>query len=302
MKHFLFLILLVCAYGCDRNSHGTPSSPGQKTVGIAADLYEQYVAEASQLQDDANDELSKATQELELADPEDRDAITERMAALLSKFQENHVPIVDKLIAIAESKDDPKTAFKAVEWVVTQMHTPYSKEEATRCILETYLDHKRVGDLVASMANGVCPDAATERLMEGVIEMSENEELIAGAMLTLSDYLSSNREVCKQIVDDPYFAKFNPGSMGYFRELSKTEDSRIENLMNDARAKYGKVKIGARTVSEILDAKIERAEFIKNLAVGKVAPDIEGPDIDGENFKLSDYRGKVVLLDFWGDW
>jgi hypothetical protein len=38
------------------------------------------------------------------------------------------------------------------------------------------------------------------------------------------------------------------------------------------------------------------------LVVGKVAPEIVGKDIDGETFKLSDYRGKIVLLDFWGDW
>jgi hypothetical protein len=35
---------------------------------------------------------------------------------------------------------------------------------------------------------------------------------------------------------------------------------------------------------------------------GTVAPDIEGVDLDGVAFKLSDYRGKVVFLDFWGDW
>jgi cytochrome oxidase Cu insertion factor (SCO1/SenC/PrrC family) len=38
---------------------------------------------------------------------------------------------------------------------------------------------------------------------------------------------------------------------------------------------------------------------IRNLAVGKQAPDIEGEDQDGKHFKLSDYRGKVVLLDIW---
>jgi peroxiredoxin len=38
---------------------------------------------------------------------------------------------------------------------------------------------------------------------------------------------------------------------------------------------------------------------IRHLGVGKVAPDIEGEDQDGKRFKLSDYRGKVVLLDFW---
>ena len=31
----------------------------------------------------------------------------------------------------------------------------------------------------------------------------------------------------------------------------------------------------------------------------KEAPDIEGQDQGGKRFKLSDYRGKVVLLDFW---
>jgi len=39
-----------------------------------------------------------------------------------------------------------------------------------------------------------------------------------------------------------------------------------------------------------------------SLAIGKVAPEIEGEDVDGKKFKLSDYRGKVVVLDFWGDW
>ena len=41
---------------------------------------------------------------------------------------------------------------------------------------------------------------------------------------------------------------------------------------------------------------------IRHLQPGKAAPDILGDDIDGQKFKLSDYRGKVVLLDFWGDW
>ncbi|MEM7233394.1 MAG: hypothetical protein AAF517_14545 [Planctomycetota bacterium] len=44
-----------------------------------------------------------------------------------------------------------------------------------------------------------------------------------------------------------------------------------------------------------------RFEMTK-LQVGMVAPDIEGKDLDGVAFKLSDYRGKVILLDFWGHW
>jgi hypothetical protein len=40
----------------------------------------------------------------------------------------------------------------------------------------------------------------------------------------------------------------------------------------------------------------------QRLQVGAVAPDIAGNDTDGTPFKLSDYRGKVVVLDFWGFW
>jgi hypothetical protein len=36
--------------------------------------------------------------------------------------------------------------------------------------------------------------------------------------------------------------------------------------------------------------------------IGEPAPEIDGEDIEGVRFRLSDYRGKVVVLDFWGNW
>lgn len=54
-----------------------------------------------------------------------------------------------------------------------------------------------------------------------------------------------------------------------------------------------------QTVAEA--GKVELFE-LRNLRVGKPAPEIEGEDLDGVKFKLSDYKGKVVVLDFWGDW
>jgi hypothetical protein len=41
---------------------------------------------------------------------------------------------------------------------------------------------------------------------------------------------------------------------------------------------------------------------LKNLYIGAEAPDIKGVDVDGVSFSLSDYRGKVIFLDFWGHW
>ncbi len=36
--------------------------------------------------------------------------------------------------------------------------------------------------------------------------------------------------------------------------------------------------------------------------VGQTAPEIEGKDYHGKSFKLSDYRGKIVVLDCWVDY
>ena len=59
----------------------------------------------------------------------------------------------------------------------------------------------------------------------------------------------------------------------------------------------------AREDGETVAEKAEPELFgLRHLSVGKVAPDIEGQDQDGVKFKLSDYRGKVVLLDFWSEY
>ena len=74
----------------------------------------------------------------------------------------------------------------------------------------------------------------------------------------------------------------------------------IETLFEQAGEKYGDVMIPYDgTVAQKVRAEL--FEF-RHLLVGKQAPDIEGVDQDGQRFKLSDYRGKVVLLDFWGHW
>ena len=36
--------------------------------------------------------------------------------------------------------------------------------------------------------------------------------------------------------------------------------------------------------------------------IGQEAPEIQGKDLDSKPMKLSEFRGKVVVLDFWGFW
>ena len=59
--------------------------------------------------------------------------------------------------------------------------------------------------------------------------------------------------------------------------------------------------IGARNpgIASILDAP---ARMVRGLTIGKTAPEIVGRDLDGVEFRLSDYRGKVVVVVFSADW
>ena len=55
--------------------------------------------------------------------------------------------------------------------------------------------------------------------------------------------------------------------------------------------------------SSILGKEVlEKIEKVKKTQEGVEAPDFTQPDVDGNPVKLSDYRGKYVLIDFWASW
>jgi hypothetical protein len=73
-------------------------------------------------------------------------------------------------------------------------------------------------------------------------------------------------------------------------EAEKLLQSVIEELGKNA----DKSPLVKQAQSELDDMKVR--------GLGRPAPEIAGSDLDGKAFKLSDYKGKVVLLDFWGFW
>jgi rRNA maturation endonuclease Nob1 len=78
-------------------------------------------------------------------------------------------------------------------------------------------------------------------------------------------------------------------------------DAAILEMAKKLAKDYADVKapFGDQTFGQMAEAFVFVAE---NLTIGKVAPDQEAIDENGVKFKVSDYRGKVVVLDFWGYW
>ena len=73
--------------------------------------------------------------------------------------------------------------------------------------------------------------------------------------------------------------------------------ARLQEKYPDMRATETYVQQAAA-----LDAQYKRQLALQKIKIGEVAPDIEMPGPDGKVRKLSDYKGKVVLLDFWASW
>jgi hypothetical protein len=121
----------------------------------------------------------------------------------------------------------------------------------------------------------------------------------------LAQFLPSRLERLDLLKDQPELARRYEVLYGknYLEALQRQDRAKVmneaETLYEQAIEKYGDVKTPYDgTVGET--ARTELFE-IRHLAVGKAAQEIEGVDQDGQQFKLSDYRGKVVLLYFWSE-
>lgn len=71
------------------------------------------------------------------------------------------------------------------------------------------------------------------------------------------------------------------------------------------------VEVVENTVTEVETKEVMAAEEVvevsddnsnQTLEKGKVVPDYDMYDLDGNLVKLSDYRGKIVMLNFWATW
>ena len=56
------------------------------------------------------------------------------------------------------------------------------------------------------------------------------------------------------------------------------------------------------TIKVVVEYRPDLDKLQADKLLGKAAPDITLATLDGKPFKLSDHKGKVVLIDFWATW
>lgn len=83
--------------------------------------------------------------------------------------------------------------------------------------------------------------------------------------------------------------------LSYYRpNLLNKDVGKLEQVFNGLNESLRQSEEGKR-LQKIIHAK-------KNINAGMMAPDFSMTDLNGKTIKLSDFRGKKVLLDFWASW
>jgi len=172
--------------------------------------------------------------------------------------------------AFAERAGSHPAAAKAWMWFLQSSQDADEKARVVDRMLENFLDAPAIADFAQFLqyAEWSIGRPKTVGALRTIREKSQNELGRQTATLTLG------------------IVQMNATS-----EAGKAESrALLDELLREAPDSPS----GKRAVGYLYE--------LDHLQIGMIAPEIEGTDSEGKSFKLSDYRGQVVVLDFWGFW
>jgi peroxiredoxin len=198
-------------------------------------------------------------------------------------------------IARADPKSD--AAFSALEWLLTTpraYHLPPGKA-AMKLMTEHHATNPKVGKAVAVLSY-VQPwptDPAYDEalaLLRTVAKVNPDRTARGNAALGLAWLVKRDFELAE-----------SKGKSDTNALAAKAEAS-FEQILKDYGSCLNLRPGGDRRARTLGDEAKTELYDLRHLRMGQPAPEIEADDLDGTKFKLSDYRGKVVLLVFWASW
>lgn len=227
------------------------------------------------------------------------------------RFSKENVEITHstgmRALQIARTHPMDPAALDALLWIV---HTGYEPEtgEAWRLLISAYLGSERLAQACRDTRRDVAANPVlAERFLREAMMKSPHREVKGQACFALAIFLNFRAEVARLCAASPEDRKRWESMLKTPENLALYRDRAPDDLAKEAEGIYRRV---VAEFSDLKDAKGrplgERAKGelneIGNLGVGKTAPEIEGEDAEGRRFRLSDYRGKVIVLTFSGNW
>ena len=286
MKSLLpvFACGLLMLAGCGTSNDAvTDEEPAENTTSTVAESVADSAATIEPLVLSPADQLETLTKEY---DDKYNAFMTTYRAAETSKEKQAAFETMPKgeeyseqFLELAKAHPESEAAVDALVWAAQHDRGDIG-EDATQILLQSHSDNEKLLPIIMSMVY-VQTDDADEKL-RGLLS-SPNEKTQGVASYSLGSRLMRNAQG-----DDEDAKAMREEGLALLRTVVEKH--------SDLSFKIGErdFEIGPQAQGALFEAE--------NLQVGMDAPEIEGADLDGVDFKLSDYKGKVVLLDFWGNW
>jgi DNA mismatch repair ATPase MutS len=210
-----------------------------------------------------------------------------RALAFAEKHAKDRDAALDALLWLVQNNEGSPEAAKAVDW-----------------ILRDYLNDKKIDSALSMLAYNLSDQG--EKLLRAAAAKIDEPARKAQARYALAQNLKNRADVVPQLkgLDEKTRQQVEQQrGKEYLDKLAAADPAKLlkeaEDLFEALAKENGDVKVSGQMIKELVEPVLFE---IRNLAIGKPAPEIEGEDIDGKTFKLSEYKGKVVVLDFWGHW
>ena len=216
--------------------------------------------------------------------------------------------------AVALAKKNPGTpdAVEALLWAhsAATENDPDLAGVIYDMLAESYLDSDAILPLCGIAWLDAGKGTHAEAFLRTSIERSNNIKVRGLCCYSLGKHQMMLARLTRAL-DDPVRGKILRGNL---ESLGTAANRRLRGL--DAEKLEGEAEACFdRTIKEFGDLRPMGKDRVPlrelaagmlfqmhHLSVGRTAPEIQGEDIDGKPMKLSDFRGKVVVVSFWATW
>jgi hypothetical protein len=229
---------------------------------------------------------------------EERQKVIEEKNPKLAEF-------ASRFLELAQRNPKDPAAVDALTWVVIRGGGDM-RTKAINNLLHDHIQSEKMATVLPSLAY-TFQDKDIQKFLRAVLEKNKHRPAQAQACLALAQGAENRLSLAKRFKEQPEMAKNYEGILGK-EVVEALVKGGPEKVSKEAEALYERIVKDFADVADpdggtVGEKANEKLEALRHpILVGKPAPEIAGEDIDGKKFKLSDYRGKVVLLDFWGHW
>ena len=271
----------------------------------------------------ASEKLQSILTALTAGDQEDKatqSQATKQYHKILSEWessgQNDFHQFAPRMMSIAESSIDDPGARDALFWIISSVANGDNQDIKKRAAMLLIDHHADDVELTRATLMLRIPSADREFLLDGLVEESKSHEVQGLVRMALAQYLKIKAIVCRRLQTET----MEPMGISlygetYISQLRSCDLALLEkktlHLLEEIIAEYGDVsyvrsgRLGALdrlSKKTLADKANSLMDEIRNLAIGKPAPSIDGVDFHGKPLSLSAYRGRVVVLVFWASW